>query len=210
MDDLSVQFERALLAGDRLQARAVVDRVADAPFGAMLEQVVVPALQRIGDAWEHGDAALSQVYMAGRITEDLLSSVRPAVSAASAAAPRVAITVLEDHHLLGKRMVLSVLNAMGVPVEDWGTTSVEQCAAKVKERKIQLLLVSVLMLPSALRVKVLVERLAELGCAIPVIVGGAPFRLDPTLAARVGATASGASAADAVRLVRQFQGGAHV
>lgn len=63
MEDLSVQFERALLAGDRLQARALVDRVAEGPLGSMLEQVIVPALQRIGDDWERGDAALSQVFL---------------------------------------------------------------------------------------------------------------------------------------------------
>jgi methanogenic corrinoid protein MtbC1 len=63
------------------------------------------------------------------------------------------------------------------------------------------LLVSTLLLPSALRVKDLRRRLDELHAPTRLIVGGAPFRLDPQLWREVGADANGNSATDAIALV---------
>ena len=203
MDELSREFEQALLAVDRDGAQRILQAGAPRPLSQRLDGIVVPAFDRLGHAWSHGTIALSQVYMAGRIVEELLGALRPP-RAASAPEPRVAIAVLEDHHLLGKRMVASILDAAGVDVADLGRTTVDELVERVRVGGYRLVLVSVLMLPSALRVRVLVEKLAALGRDVPVIVGGAPFRLDPTLAERVGARAYGATASDALQLVHRF------
>ena len=113
-------------------------------------------------------------------------------------------TVLEDHHQLGKRIVASMLGASGVDVADLGRTTVEELVAAVREGRFEVVLISVLMLASARRVRDVVERLADLEPRVNIIVGGAPFRLDPSLAARVGAHATGATASDAVHLVERF------
>jgi methanogenic corrinoid protein MtbC1 len=105
-------------------------------------------------------------------------------------------------------MVRSMLAAAGVEVADLGRVTVEGLLDQVRTRGYRLVLVSVLMLPSALRVRALVDGLHALGLEVPVIVGGAPFRLDPELAARVGATAHGTTAADAVALVARYGEGA--
>ena len=47
---------------------------------------------------------------------------------------------------------------------------------------------------AARRVAVVVETLRDLGSATRVVVGGAPFRLDPALCAQVGAAATAGSA----------------
>jgi methanogenic corrinoid protein MtbC1 len=101
-------------------------------------------------------------------------------------------------------MVASILDAGGVDVADLGRVTVDELVEQVCRGDYRVLLISVLMLPSALRVRVLVEKLAALGRDVAVIVGGAPFRLDPTLAERVGARAYGATASDAVHLVHRF------
>jgi hypothetical protein len=47
--------------------------------------------------------------MSGRICEELIETLQPEQSGHGAGSePRVAIGVIEDHHALGKRMVLSV------------------------------------------------------------------------------------------------------
>ena len=40
-----------------------------------MEKLVVPALERIGAGWEQGRVALSQVYMSGRICEELVDTL---------------------------------------------------------------------------------------------------------------------------------------
>lgn len=203
MNELSLEFEEALLKVNRDGAQRVLEARPQTPLTERLDGIVVPAFDRIGKAWTEGTVALSQVYMAGRIVEELLASRR---TRSPDRRPRVAITVLEDHHMLGKRMVASILTATGIDVEDLGRTTVDELVERVRLEGYELVLISVLMLPSALRVRDVVEKLATLGRPVQVVVGGAPFRMDPTLAERVGAHSFGATASDAVHLVNTFLG----
>ncbi len=208
-DDVLMAFEAALLDADRAGAARLLRTLPTsagqvAASGALLaDRVIVPALERIGSAFERGDVALSQVYLAGRICEGLLDEIAPAPDVTATPRPRVGVAALEDHHLLGKRMVLSVLRAAGFAPLDLGHgMRAAELARRAREEQLDALLVSALMLRSALRVKDLVAILAkDGGPALPVIVGGAPFRLDPALAGEVAATAWGRSASEAPRLV---------
>ena len=113
----------------------------------------------------------------------------------------MAIAVLEDYHLLGLRIVYSALRASGFSLLNYGRIDVEPLVARVRADDIRILLISTLMLPSALRVKDLKARLAAEGCSPRLIVGGAPFRFDDRLWQEVGADAVGATAAEAVAAV---------
>jgi methanogenic corrinoid protein MtbC1 len=201
----------ALLDTDREAARRVMEsacRSAGGP-GEALDRLVTPVLERIGNLWETGELALAQVYMSGRICEELIETVLPSGSGeGSGREARVAIGVLEDHHALGKRMVLSVLRAGGIPVRDYGCgLRVEDLIERSRAESTQVLLVSALMLRSALRIKDLVAGLRAAGLPTKVVAGGAPFVLDRSLAEEVGADAVGYSASDAVAIVRRLAGG---
>lgn len=204
MESRLLELEAALLAIDRVGAATLLEEagVAEDPL-AVFERLVVPALLSIGEAWERGDAALAQVYMSGLICEDLVERFVPPLPAAPAAGPRVALAVLHDHHHLGRRIVHSVLRAGGVPVLDYGRVEVDDVIERVQRDGVQVLLLSALMLPSALKVAEVVRRLPP---GVKLGVGGAPFRLDPGLAERVGAHAWGRSAADALSMVRELLG----
>ncbi|MEI8259399.1 MAG: B12-binding domain-containing protein [Deltaproteobacteria bacterium] len=100
------EFTRALLDMDRVNAARLLRTVNHTrPAAAMVEQLVVPALDEIGHAWEAGDVALSQVYMSARICEEIIAAVPELAVSFRPDRPRIAIAALEDHHLLGKRMV---------------------------------------------------------------------------------------------------------
>ncbi len=144
--------------------------------------------------------------MAGRICEDILG--RWSSSAPPRDCPlRIAIAVLHDYHMLGKRMVLSVLHAAGYPVLDYGGgVAPEVAARRALDDGVEVLLVSTLMLPSALRVRELMDLLAPHSQRPRVAVGGAPFRLDAALWTRVGADAMGRTASDAIAIVRHLTG----
>lgn len=200
----------ALLDTDREAARLVMESACrSAGPSDALDYLVTPVLERIGNRWEAGELALAQVYMSGRICEELIERLLPSKGGNGAGSePRVAIGVLEDHHALGKRMVLSVLRAGGIPVRDYGCgLRVEELVERSRADGTVVLLVSALMLRSALRIKDLVVALRAAGLPAKVVVGGAPFVLDRRLAEEVGADAVGYSASDAVAIVRRLLGG---
>lgn len=192
------RFEKALLAVDRITTRDLLGQAsaASTPVQA-IEALILPALERIGRGWDQGTTALSQVYMAGRICEGLVDSVLPAGAAGRRVRQRVAMVVLEDFHMLGKRIVYSVLRANGFDLLDYGRLDVDGLVHRVEQDGTEVLLISTLMLPSALRVAEVKKRLGS----TKVAVGGAPFRLDERLWREVGADAMGRSATDAVQIV---------
>lgn len=208
MTDLSEQFEEALLSLDRLSARKLVLAVRDqmTPM-ELVDHVIVAALARIGEKWERGDAALSQVYMSGRICEELVDGLLPPGDPQRKDQPPMAIAVLDDYHLLGKRIVYSVLRAGGFELKDYGRVTVDEVIGKARGDQIRVLLISTLMLHSALRVKDVVAGLKAESFDVKVVVGGAPFIFDAQLWREVNADAMGRSASEVPDIVRTMMGG---
>jgi len=195
-------FREALETLDRIEAESVVNQArAEMTPIQVVDQVVVPALEQIGRAWETGDVALSQVYMSGRICEELVEQVLPPSDPDRKHQPRSAIVVLCDYHMLGKRIVYSQMRASGFELFDYGRMDVDELVERALADEIRVLLISVLMLPSALKVKQVCARLKAAGAPIRIAVGGAPFLFDDRLWQEVGADAMGRNAAEAVTLV---------
>jgi monomethylamine corrinoid protein len=117
----------------------------------------------------------------------------------------VGMTTLGDFHLLGKRIVLSVLRSSGWVIQDLGQTgSVPELLQKIEKTKIKYLLVSTLMLPSALLVGQLTTAIQERGLDVKVMVGGAPFNFDENLFIRVGADKMGKSPKDVISQLEKW------
>ena len=202
MAEIEEEFMQALLAVNRPAAkRLIVGAVGSLTPLEIAEKIIVNALERIGDGWQKGDISLSQVYMSGRICEELVDDLLPPGDSARKDQPAIAIAVLEDYHLLGKRIVQSVLRAGGFGLDDYGRVTVDEAVRRTGEDRIRILLISTLMLPSALRVRDLVMKLKAARREVKVIVGGAPFLFDPQLWCEVHADAMGRSASEAARLI---------
>ena len=202
MNEWTAAFREALETLDRIGAESVAKEAQSelTPL-QVVDQVVVPALEQIGLAWEKGDVALSQVYMSGRICEELVEQVLPPSDPDRKHQPRSAIVVLCDYHMLGKRIVYSQMRASGFELFDYGRMDVDELVERALADEIRVLLISVLMLPSALKVKQVCARLRAAGVPIRIAVGGAPFLFDDKLWQEVGADAMGRNAAEAVSLV---------
>src|SRR6185369_110807 len=200
MTKLSDQFEKAILSLDRVTARKLLQDESGNPLPmSTIEGVLCTTLERIGQCWETGTLALAQVYMSGRICEELMDAlIANSSTLVRQNQPRMAIAVLEDHHFLGKRMVYSALRASGFKLLDYGHQDADGLVRRVKEDEIEILLISTLMLPSALRIGAV---RAKLDSNTKILVGGAPFRFDEQLWKEVGADAMGRSASDAISLV---------
>ena len=199
------RFQEALLAVDRVAAREVLQEAAGKWPGLQAgESLIAPVLEQIGCRWEEGQISLVQVYMSANICEQLVDEILVPADAPRSAASQIAIATLEDYHLLGKRIVSSMLRASGFALHDYGRGDVEELVAQVKKDGIRILLVSTLMLRSALRVKELRSRMDEEGCDTRIVVGGAPFRFDGDLWREVNADAMGRDASEAVAVVARL------
>ena len=208
IDSLNRQFEQSLLTLERVAAKDLYleSGLTGAPY---IEQVVIPTLERIGTGWEKGTVALSQVYMSGRICEGLVDELLPRSSPERNDQPRLAIAVFQDYHLLGKRIVYAVLRAAGYDLVDYGRMESSGLLKRIIDEKIELILLSTLMLPSALRIKSFCTELRKADSTVKVVVGGAPFRFDPHLWKEVDADAMGYSASDAVAVIKALFPGKH-
>jgi len=205
MKKFAAKFIQALLAMDRIEAQQILARMK--PEDNALEcvdKMILPALEEIGRQWEQGKVPLAQVYMSGRICEELVDQFLPPASPLRTDQPSMAIAILEDFHTLGKAIVYSVLRARGIELVDFGTVDVDTLVNKTIEGKVKILLISVLMLSSARHIKEVCQRLKQNNPRIKVIVGGAPFRFDDQLWISVGADAVGKNTTEALRATRQM------
>ncbi|MBI2395911.1 MAG: cobalamin B12-binding domain-containing protein [Deltaproteobacteria bacterium] len=201
---LRYDFEHALLAMNRDEARRLLARVPGPPLAA-IEALIVPSLARLGEGWERGQIALAQIYMGGRICEELVDTLLGSSQNERYGRPRMAIATIEDHHQLGKRIVSSALRGSGFQLIDYGVGTVDSIAARAVSDGIEILLLSALMLRSALRIRDVRTRLADR--PIRVVVGGAPFIFDHALSREVGADAMATNAFHAVEVVRSLSQG---
>jgi methanogenic corrinoid protein MtbC1 len=199
----TAQMVTALKNIDSIQAKRIVQLIeneySDSTYA--IEQVLVQALEQIGVEWEEGSTALSQVYMSGIIVESLITQYFKRERTVHTQKTKIGIVTIEDQHTLGKKLVSLMLFAQGFQIIDLGQgLSPEQIAESVREHGIEILLVSCLMLPAALRVRKLKSLLGD---STKVLVGGAPFRLNPQLWKDVGADGFGATASDAATIIKE-------
>ncbi|MGM0366602.1 MAG: cobalamin B12-binding domain-containing protein [Actinomycetota bacterium] len=167
-----------------------------------IEDIIIPSMEKVGKGWENDTLSLSQVYMIGRLCEDLVDKFLPGSSPGRKNEPKLAICVFEDYHLLGKRLVYSALRANGFKILDYGHgLGVEEIEERVARDKPDVLLMATLMLSSALHIKDLKSRLPK--GSPKLLVGGAPFLFDPDLWKEVGADAMGSNATEAIELVKK-------
>lgn len=206
--NLITELESALLAVNRSDARRIVKEscTLSSPISC-LETLIIPTLEDIGKRWERGEIALSQVYMSGRFCEEIVDQMLPKGHPERKNQPKIAVVVLEDHHSLGKRILFSVLRASGYDVIDYGIgVSVETLVASVTRDKIQILLISTLMLPAALQTKEAIRQIKAQQPWTKIVVGGAPFRFDSELWKEVGADVMGHTATDTVEIINALIG----
>ncbi len=202
----TIDFERALLAIDRSGAERIISVFEkNDNWMQIVSELVTNALENIGKYWEEGKVALSQVYMSGIICEELIDKLIPTFNINQNNNPVAAIAVFEDFHVLGKRIIYSTLRAGGFNIIDLGNgLNAEDIVKNVKEKNIKILLLSVLMLPSALKIKQLKVLLT--GMDVKVIVGGAPFRFDDKLWIEVGADATGKDPSETLKIITKLVG----
>ena len=206
-ESISKELEEALLSLDRIGTEVILkDLASEMEFTAVLEQAVVPLMEHIGEKWERGDVALSQVFMGGKILEDIVDKMIPQTDTQRDDDLNMALVLYKDHHLLGKRIVLSILRASGYAVKDYGQQhAIDALVEKLEVDKIEVLLISVLMLNSALDIKNLIAKIRDKNLKVIVVVGGAPFRFDTQLGDEIGADYYATEASQVLDIIEKIK-----
>jgi methanogenic corrinoid protein MtbC1 len=172
----------------------------------VVEDLIVPALIEIGEGWQSGIYSLSQVYMSSVICEEISEELFAGKESKTNQTLNVAIVTFDDYHTFGKKLVTLTLKSAGYKIYDFGMLfEEEKLLALVKEHDIDVLLMSVLMLPPALRIREMKPKLLEQKPGLKIIVGGAPFRFDKELYKKVGADGTGDTPDDAIAIIREME-----
>lgn len=205
MDFRNEEFKDALLNINRKRVSEIFQQgYNEAKSFNNLEKMIILSLEQIGDGWEKGVYSLAQVYMSGVICEELIDEYMPKTNTTRKTMPIIAIGVLQDHHALGKRIVYSVLRASGYELIDLGQgLKVHELVKRALENHVEVLLISTLMLSSALKIRAVRDRIDEDGKSMKIIAGGAPFRMDGQLWKKIGADADGKNASDVVNIIEK-------
>lgn len=175
----------------------------------VLLKVVTPALNLLGEKWAEKEIALTQLYVASRITEDAISKLLPLIREYPPLKYKAVIgTISGDYHALGKDVVIRFLRAAGVEVKDLGVSvEPEVFVEKAVEEKADLIFVSALMLHTALRIADIAKILREKKLSVKLVVGGAPFNFDKNLHKKLGAHAMVRNALDGINIVKKLMEG---
>ena len=114
--DLRDDYLSALLAGDAIRARHLIDAAVERgmPPADVYLHVLQPALERIGDRWESGEVSVAYEHQATAITQGILGALGPRMRVAptSGRLAELACTPGELHSI-GVQMIGDFLEAEG-------------------------------------------------------------------------------------------------
>lgn len=203
-ENIKNDLSKLLLSVDRIGFRnALKNLEKEHDLEEVINLFIFPILEQIGKLWEEGKVALSQVYMSGRLCEDYIAESFKGKQE-KVDFPKIGLAVLEDHHPLGIFIIDSLLKSYGIkPIKYEIGIRVEELIQKILEDRIEILIISTLMLRSALKIKDLTAELNKQGTTLKIIVGGAPFNFDDQLWKKVNADTYGKNAFETMKLIKQ-------
>jgi MerR family transcriptional regulator, light-induced transcriptional regulator len=181
--DLTADYLAALLAGDSIRARHLIDRAVDGgmPVADVYLQVLQPALEEIGKRWESDEIGIAYEHQATAITQGILGALGPRLRVAPTSG-RLAVLACTpgEMHSLGVQMLGDFLEAEGWEVLLLGASVPAPALAKLVDDEspdaVALSTSSPAMLPGV------ADTLAALSVLDPkpfIAVGGLAWRSQP-------------------------------
>ena len=179
----------ALRKGDARAAHEVVDSLIDggASFDEICEDVVRPALYRVGQLWESGELSVADEHVASAISDGILACIGP-FSTAHLDGRRVLVCCSDGElHAIGARMVGETFAASEWAVEYLGASMpAESVASAAAERKVDVLALSTTMSEHLPAVADTISAAREEAPGLKVIVGGQAYAGDHGRAREIG------------------------
>ena len=184
-------LEEAIVRGLKADAAKLAKKALETEEElSLVENLLIPALDRVGEGYEQGKVFLPQLLSAAQAAQSVFEVIRASIAEKGGVPVKkgsmVIATVEGDIHDIGKNIVRTVLENYGYEVLDLGRdVAPEKIVAAVTERNIRLVGLSALMtttLPA-------MEKTAKALLALPeppvIMAGGAV--VTPEYAQRIGA-----------------------
>ncbi|MBQ9300397.1 MAG: homocysteine S-methyltransferase family protein [Clostridia bacterium] len=209
-ETVSLTLDEAIYRGLKGEAGKLA-RQALAHSGEMelVENRLIPALDRVGTDYEKGAVFLPQLLSAAQAAQAVFEQIRESLLSKGEARLSkgriVMATVQGDIHDIGKNIVKTVLENYGYSVLDLGRdVPPEQVVQAVREERIGLVGLSALMTTTLPAMEETVRQLRALPDRPAVMVGGAVVTAD--YASRIGADYYARDARDSVNIARKVLG----
>ena len=207
---LALTLDDAILRGLKAEAGKIAKEAlkTEAPL-SLVEQHLIPALDRVGTDYEKGVVFLPQLLSAAQAAQAVFEEIKTALANAGAETVSkgkiVIATVQGDIHDIGKNIVKTVLENYGYTVIDLGKdVSPDAVVNAAKERNAPLVGLSALMTTTLPAMEETIARLRRMDNPPAVMVGGAV--VTEAWAMSVGADYYAKDARAAVNIARKVFG----
>ena len=177
---------RGLKEGAAEAARAALERGA-APL-ELVDQLLIPALDQVGQGFEKGTLYLPQLLMSAEAAKAAFEVVKAAMAGQSQEKRGTVVlaTVKGDIHDIGKNIVKVLLENYGFQVDDLGRdVAPEAIAAAAAQPEVKLVGLSALMTTTVVHMEETIALLRQQAPQVQVVVGGAVLTAE--YAKRIGA-----------------------
>jgi len=193
MDEVKKLTQKALQEGDSPEV--------------ILNQGLIPAMEKIGARFKNGDIYIPEVLIAARAMHAGMDVLKPILSKSNTPmAGKIVIgTVKGDLHDIGKNLVIMLLEGGGFEVVDLGVdVSSETFLRAVDQHHPHVVAMSALLTTTLPEMKKTIDALKQAGLKgrVKTLVGGAP--VTEKFAREIGADGYAPDAASAVDKVKQF------
>lgn len=147
--------------------------------GELLNGILVPAMDLVGQKMETGDMFIPEVLMAAQAMSDAVAILKPLLGEeGNTSLGTVAIgTVQGDLHDIGKNLVAMMMESSGFKMIDLGAdVSPETFVETIKNEKCDIVALSALLTTTMGMIKRTVDAIVESGYRdkVKIIIGGAP------------------------------------
>ena len=178
LDRSAERLQHFLIDGDEAAARVLIRRLADdgTPVIDLIQHVIVPPLQSIGDAWHLGNLSIWVEHRSSAIVERALGDIVPNPRGRRRGVAVVG-AISGDHHSLPTTMAAAVLRADQWHVHHLGAdVPAAEFVAAVTENDADLAVLTVTNTALAEAAEQVAEVIADAG--VPTVVGAPGRRLD--------------------------------
>ncbi len=143
---------------------------------AMLNDILLPAMQEVGDAFGKGELILPFVLQSAEVMKQAVAILENYLDKGQALTKGkiVLATVFGDIHDIGKNLVKTILENNGYSVIDLGKqVPIETIIQRAIEEKADAIGLSALLVATSKQMQLMVEALHDRDLNIPVVIGGA-------------------------------------
>lgn len=169
------QLASLLLEGDEEQAMQLIqEAIARTSTHQMMNDLLTPAMQRIGQLWENNEITVADEHLATAICDFILSKLDIQIRPEKRQEKTVLLMGVQDEeHYIGLKMVSSVFKQHGWRVRYLGPNMPETHALKAIERwNPDVIAISAALVHRIMAIQSLVLKLKEEYPTLPVVIGG--------------------------------------